>query len=193
VPVIVYSPKELTKKEETHLKRLAQTMVLKDVRSPERLVDEAALFLHRRSTSCRSRGSRCSRSSTTPARAGRQEGADRRRRHPQHLRDDQPARAAPDGHPVGRDRAAGAIEILQDNGDIDVVLMDIMMPDMDGYDTMRAIRKLPSSAACPIIAVTAKAMKGDRETCIEAGRRDYISKPVDTRAAAGDAPGWLYR
>ncbi len=87
----------------------------------------------------------------------------------------------------------GAIEILQDNGDIDVVLMDIMMPDMDGYDTMRAIRKLAKFRSLPIIALTAKAMKGDREKCIEAGASDYIAKPVDTEQLLALLRVWLYR
>jgi CheY-like chemotaxis protein len=86
-----------------------------------------------------------------------------------------------------------AIETLQDNQDIDVVLMDIMMPDMDGYDTMRAIRKLSKFRQLPIIALTAKAMKGDREKCIEAGASDYISKPVDTEQLLAMLRVWLYR
>ena len=87
----------------------------------------------------------------------------------------------------------GAIEELQKHLDIDVVLMDIMMPDMDGYDTMRAIRKLGKFRSLPIIALTAKAMKGDREKCIEAGASDYISKPVDTEQVLSMLRLWLYR
>jgi CheY-like chemotaxis protein len=87
----------------------------------------------------------------------------------------------------------GAIETLGDNADVDVVLMDIMMPDMDGYDTMRAIRKLSKFRQLPIIALTAKAMKGDREKCIEAGASDYISKPVDTEQLLAMLRVWLYR
>jgi CheY-like chemotaxis protein len=86
-----------------------------------------------------------------------------------------------------------AIEILQENPDVDVVLMDIMMPGMDGYDTMKAIRKLAKFRSLPIIALTAKAMKGDREKCIEAGASDYISKPVDTEQLLAMLRIWLYR
>ncbi len=86
-----------------------------------------------------------------------------------------------------------AIRILQTQPDIDVVLMDIMMPEMDGLDTMREIRKLPKFKSLPIIAVTAKAMKGDREKCIEAGAWDYLSKPVDTEQMLSVLRGWLHR
>ena len=77
--------------------------------------------------------------------------------------------------------------------DIDIVLMDIMMPEMDGIDTMREIRKLPQFKTLPIIAVTAKAMKGDREKCIEAGAWDYLSKPVDTEQMLSVLRAWLHR
>jgi len=86
-----------------------------------------------------------------------------------------------------------AIESLQTNPDIDVVLMDIMMPDMDGYETMRAIRKSGEYRSLPIIAVTAKAMKVDRAKCIEAGATDYLSKPVDTEQLLSLLRVWLYR
>jgi CheY-like chemotaxis protein len=86
-----------------------------------------------------------------------------------------------------------AIDLLQRINDVDVVLMDIMMPDMDGHDTMRAIRRLSKFRALPIIALTAKAMKGDREKCIESGASDYIAKPVDTQQLLGMLRLWLHR
>jgi CheY-like chemotaxis protein len=82
---------------------------------------------------------------------------------------------------------------LQETSDIDVVLMDVMMPEMDGYETMRAIREMPRFRSLPIIAVTAKAMKGDREKCIEAGASDYIAKPVDMDQLLSLLRVWLYR
>jgi CheY-like chemotaxis protein len=89
----------------------------------------------------------------------------------------------------GRD----GIARLQENPEVDVVLMDVMMPEMDGYETMRAIREMPRFRSLPIIAVTAKAMKGDREKCIEAGASDYIAKPVDMDQLLSLLRVWLYR
>ena len=89
------------------------------------------------------------------------------------------------------DNGRAAIQTLREQLDIDVVLMDIMMPELDGIDTMRAIRKLPRFARLPIIAVTAKAMKGDREKCIEAGAWDYLSKPVDPDQLLSTLCAWL--
>jgi HAMP domain-containing protein/signal transduction histidine kinase/DNA-binding response OmpR family regulator len=90
---------------------------------------------------------------------------------------------------TGRD----AIDLLRANPDIDIVLMDIMMPEMDGYDTIRAIRNIPAFGRLPIVAVTAKAMKGDREKCIEAGAWDYLSKPVDSIQMLSTCRSWLHR
>ncbi len=89
----------------------------------------------------------------------------------------------------GRD----ALRIMAQQSPIDIVLMDIMMPDMDGIATMREARKIPSCRDLPIIAVTAKAMKGDRERCIEAGAWDYLSKPVDSHHLLAVLRSWLYR
>jgi CheY-like chemotaxis protein len=89
----------------------------------------------------------------------------------------------------GRD----AINLLQKQSDMDAVLMDIMMPEMDGFETMREIRKVPALKNLPIIAVTAKAMKGDRERCIEAGAWDYLAKPVDSEQMLAVLRAWLYR
>ena len=89
----------------------------------------------------------------------------------------------------GRD----GIEMLQANPDVDLVLMDVMMPEMDGYETMRAVRELPEFTQLPIIALTAKAMKGDREKSIAAGASDYITKPVDTDQLLSLMRVWLYR
>jgi CheY-like chemotaxis protein len=94
---------------------------------------------------------------------------------------------------VSADNGRDAIKILQQQGDIDIVLMDIMMPELDGIDTMREIRKVSRLKTLPIIAVTAKAMKGDREKCIEAGAWDYLSKPVDTEQMLSVLRAWLQR
>jgi CheY-like chemotaxis protein len=80
---------------------------------------------------------------------------------------------------ISAENGRDAISKLQQTSDIEIILMDIMMPEMDGYETMRAIRRDPKYATLPIVAITAKAMRGDREKCIEAGASDYVSKPVD--------------
>ena len=86
-----------------------------------------------------------------------------------------------------------AIEMIKTTPDLSVVLMDIMMPEMDGYETMREIRQDPQFATLPILALTAKAMKGDREKCLEAGASDYIAKPVNTDQLLSLLRVWLYR
>jgi CheY-like chemotaxis protein len=94
---------------------------------------------------------------------------------------------------VSADNGREAIRLVQEDPTIDIVLMDIMMPEMDGLTTMREIRKLPRGRELPMVAVTAKAMKGDRQKCIEAGAWDYISKPVDPRYLMSVLRGWLCR
>jgi CheY-like chemotaxis protein len=94
---------------------------------------------------------------------------------------------------VAHDNGRAAVTSLQSGQDVDVILMDIMMPEMDGFDTIRAIRQIDSCKSIPIIAVTAKAMKGDREKCMEAGAWDYLSKPVDPELMVGVLRAWLSR
>jgi CheY-like chemotaxis protein len=94
---------------------------------------------------------------------------------------------------VSADNGRDAIRLVQNDPTIDIVLMDIMMPEMDGIATMREIRKLPRGKDLPIVAVTAKAMKGDREKCIEAGAWDYLSKPVETSHLLVVLRSWLCR
>ena len=86
-----------------------------------------------------------------------------------------------------------AIEILKNTPDIEIVLMDIMMPEMDGYETMQQIRLMPEYSDLPIIAVTAKAMKEDRQKCLNAGASDYLVKPIDTEQLLSLVRVWLYR
>ena len=92
---------------------------------------------------------------------------------------------------VSADNGREAIRLVETDPDIDIVLMDIMMPEMDGIATMQEIRKLPRGRELPMVAVTAKAMKGDRQKCIEAGAWDYLSKPVDPMHLLGVLRGWL--
>src|SRR5262249_25198975 len=94
---------------------------------------------------------------------------------------------------LSADSGQDAINILKENPDVDIVLMDIMMPEMDGMQTIQEIRKISRLKNLPIVAVTAKAMKGDREKCIEAGAWDYLSKPVDTEQMMSVLRAWLHR
>jgi HAMP domain-containing protein/signal transduction histidine kinase/CheY-like chemotaxis protein len=192
-PIIVHIDRALSHREETYLRRLGQTMVVKDVRSIERLLDEVALFLHRPiDTLPESQRDMIGLLHQTTAMLARKKVL---------LVDDDirnifAMTSLLEPHQmriVSAETGRGAIETLQAHPDVDIVLMDIMMPDMDGYDTMRAIRKLATFRALPIIALTAKAMKGDREKCIEAGASDYISKPVDIDQLMAMLKVWLHR
>jgi len=193
MPMIVYTGKELSRKEQEQLNRLAQTVIVKDVHSPERLFDETALWLHQDA-------------STLPA---------DKRDLLQRLHDPNAIFAGKKILIVDDDirnifamtsllerykinvtsaeTGKAGIEALQKTSDIDLVLMDIMLPEMDGYDTMRAIRQRYSFHELPIVALTAKAMKGDREKCIEAGASDYIAKPIETEELLSLLRNWLQR
>ncbi len=193
LPIIVYTGKELTKKEETALKRLADTIIVKDATSLDRLLDETALFLHRVEADLppAKRQILAQLRKTDPVLAGKRV-----------LIVDDDVRnifaltsvlERYQMHVLYAENGKDGIEVLQNNQDINIILMDVMMPEMDGYQTMRAIRKTRKFKGLPMIALTAKAMKGDREKCIEAGATDYITKPVDTEQLLSLLRVWLYK
>ncbi|MCW2989681.1 MAG: putative SigmaB asociated two-component system sensor protein, partial [Solirubrobacterales bacterium] len=193
VPVIIHTGKALTKREETRLKRYAESIIVKDAGSPERLLDETTLALHRPAESlpAESRKMLEQMRDADAALAGRKV-----------LIVDDDVRnvfaltSALEAHGmeiVYAENGREALTQLKRNTDAALVLMDIMMPELDGYQTMEAIRAMPEFERLPIIALTAKAMKGDREKSIAAGASDYITKPVDIDQLISLMRVWLYR
>jgi CheY-like chemotaxis protein/CHASE3 domain sensor protein len=179
LPVIVYTGRDITRKEEDQLKKYSNTIIIKGARSPERLLSEVTLFLHQVE-------------SKMPADRQKilRELRDREKifESRQILLVDDDVRnifalsSALEGKGATVITARNGIEAVNEvkrNPDLDLVLMDIMMPEMDGYEAMRVIRNDPKKAKLPIIAVTAKAMPDDQRKCIEAGANDYLSKPID--------------
>ena len=193
LPIIVYTGKELTRKEEMRLRKLAEAVVIKGASSPERLLAETSLFLHRVEANLPETKRKKIRKlhETDAALTGRKV-----------LIVDDDVRnifavtsiLEQRGLDVVRaESGKSGIAQLKKDEEIDLVLMDIMMPEMDGFETIRAIRELKKFQRLPIIALTAKAMKGDREKCIEAGASDYIAKPVDVEQLLSLLRVWLYR
>jgi hypothetical protein len=192
-PVIVYTGKDLSPTEETELRSLSESIIVKDARSPERLLDETALFLHR----VQSRLPEAKRRMLEQVR--RQDAVLTGRRVlivDDDVRNIFALTAALEGYGMivkFAESGKAAIEMLEADADCDVVLMDVMMPEMDGNEATRRLRRDSRFARLPIIAVTAKAMKGDRERSIESGASDYITKPVDTEKLISLLRVWLYR
>jgi HAMP domain-containing protein/signal transduction histidine kinase/CheY-like chemotaxis protein len=193
VPVIVHTGKALTRREETRLKRYAESIVVKDAGSPERLLDETALYLHRPEAALPPENRRM---------LEQLHHADEVLQGKKVLVVDDDVRnvfaltsalEARGMSVVFAENGREGIERLSENPDTNLVLMDIMMPEMDGYETTEAIRKMPQFARLPIISLTAKAMKGDREKSIAAGASDYITKPVDMDQLMSLMRVWLYR
>jgi CheY-like chemotaxis protein/HAMP domain-containing protein len=193
LPVIIYTGKDLSPTEETQLRRYAQTIIVKDARSPERLLDETALFLHRVEAHL---------PETKRRMIEQVHAADSVFSGKKVLVVDDDVRnvfaltALLESHGmtvIFAEEGRAALDLLKQQPDVDIILLDIMMPEMDGYDTTRAIRQMPEFAALPIIALTAKAMKGDREKSIAAGASDYITKPVDSDQLLSLMRVWLYR
>jgi CheY-like chemotaxis protein len=193
LPIVVFTGKELSADEQAEIKSVAKSIVLKDVQSPERLFDETALFLHRVVDDLPPEMQKML------ERLHRSNEVFRGRRM---LVVDDDARnifaltTLLEGHDIDVLTATNgrqAIDLMESTDDLSMVLMDIMMPDMDGYQTMREIRRNPRFRELPILALTAKAMKGDREKCLEAGASDYISKPVNTDELLSLMRVWLFR
>jgi hypothetical protein len=193
VPVIVYTGKELTRREETKLRKFADTIVVKDASSPERLLDETSLFLHRIERKLPHEKRRM---------LEQLHSAEEVFNDKKILIVDDDVRnvfaltSVLEAHGMevlyaenGRD----GIELLRRNPEVDLILMDIMMPELDGYETIRAIREEVPFKQLPIISLTAKAMKGDREKSIASGASDYITKPVDTDQLLSLMRVWLYK
>jgi CheY-like chemotaxis protein len=192
-PLIIYSAKDFSPKERTQLKQYANKILLKDVNSLELLLEEAVVHMH----------------------LDHKDLLPEKQKIIENLRSKEDVLAGKkvlivdddvrnlfalttaferyNIHAITAESGQEAIHILADNTDIDIVLMDIMMPEMDGYETTQKIRREHKNAHLPIIAVTAKAMKGDREKCIEAGASDYITKPVKIDQLLSLMRVWLYK
>ena len=193
VPVVVFTGRELSPEEDARLHTMARSIVVKGVESPERLLDETALFLHR---------------VVTDLPPEKQRMLERLNSSDEDLVDrtvllvDDDARNIFALSSVLERRGMRvltattgneAIKLIESDPHIAIVLMDIMMPEMDGYQTMEQIRKNPKFRRLPIVALTAKAMKGDREKCLDAGASDYLAKPVNTEQLLSALRGWLHR
>jgi CheY-like chemotaxis protein len=193
LPVVVFTGKELSPDEDARLHALARSVVVKGVESPERLLDETALFLHR---------------VVADLPPEKQKMLDRLHRSDDALIGRKVLVVDDDVRNIfalssvlerrgmtvltagtGRE----AITTLESTAEVAIVLMDIMMPEMDGYETMQVIRQNASFRRLPIIALTAKAMKGDREKCLEAGASEYLAKPVNTEQLLSALRVWLHR
>jgi CheY-like chemotaxis protein/HAMP domain-containing protein len=193
VPVVVFTGRELSAEEDAELHTMARSIVVKGVESPERLLDETALFLHRVVTELPPEKQRMLERLTSSDEdlVGRTV-----------LLVDDDARNIFALSSVLERRGmrvltatngSEAIALADATPDLAIVLMDIMMPEMDGYRTIHAIRQKPDFRRLPIIALTAKAMKGDREKCMEAGASDYLAKPVNTEQLLSALRMWLHR
>jgi HAMP domain-containing protein/signal transduction histidine kinase/DNA-binding response OmpR family regulator len=193
VPVVVFTGKELSSDEDAQLHTIARSVVVKGVESPERLLDETALFLHR---------------VVADLPLEKQQMLERLHSSDEDLVGKTVLLVDDDARNIFALSSAlerrgmnvltattgsEATELVKSTPELALVLMDIMMPEMDGYQTMQVIRANPAFRRLPIIALTAKAMKGDREKCLEAGASDYLAKPVDTEQLLSALRMWLHR
>ncbi|MDF2963927.1 MAG: protein DhkJ, partial [Paenibacillus sp.] len=188
---VLHTSTALTQEQENELEELMNSAVVKEVKSPIQIMEETTLFLHRKVENLPEE--------TRETLVKRQQSDEEFRSKKVLVVDDDIRNifalttilerhnmkviAAENGHE--------AIKVLEQTPEIEIVLMDIMMPVMDGYETTRAIRQKPEFKDLPIIALTAKAMKGDREQCLEAGCSDYITKPVNSAQLLSMIRNWL--
>ncbi len=193
IPVVVFTGRELSAEEDAQLHTMARSIVVKGVESPERLLDETALFLHRVVSDLPPEKQRM---------LERLNSSDEDLVGQTVLLVDDDARNIFALSSVLERRGMRvltattgreAIDLVEQTPELAIVLMDIMMPEMDGYQTIGAIRDNPDYRRLPIIALTAKAMKGDREKCLEAGASDYLAKPVNTEQLLSALRMWLHR
>ena len=193
IPVVVFTGKELSSDEDAQLHTIARSVVVKGVESPERLLDETALFLHR---------------VVADLPIEKQKMLERLHNSDEDLVGKTVLLVDDDARNIFALSSAlerrgmnvltattgsEAIAFVESTTELALVLVDIMMPGMDGYQTVQVIRANPAFRRLPIIALTAKAMKGDREKCLEAGASDYLAKPVDTEQLLSALRMWLHR
>ncbi len=191
LPIIIYTGKELDNKEETQLRKYAESIIVKDVKSPERLLDETTLFLHRVEADLPEDKRRILQklhNKETLFEGKRILLVD------DDVRNVFALSSVLEGYRMDvtfAENGREAVELVEQQ-EFDLVLMDMMMPEMDGYEAMRIIRQMPEHDKLPIIALTAKAMKDDRSKCIEAGASDYVKKPIQTDQLLSLMRVWLY-
>ena len=193
LPIIVFTGKNISKSEESRIKRYADSIVVKTAHSYQRILDEVSLFLH----------------IVSESKEGKKENSQAQTLGALHeVLKDKTVLIADDDvrnifsltkileqfkiNVISATDGKDALKQLEKNPKIDLVLMDMMMPEMDGYEATRKIREISKYKKLPILAVTAKAMMGDREKCINAGASDYISKPVDMDQLISLLRVWLY-
>jgi CheY-like chemotaxis protein len=195
-PVIVYTGRSLSRDEEQRLGRYSKSIIIKDARSPERLLDEVTLFLHQVE-------SRLPQTHQQMLKTARNRDATLEKRRILIVEDDvrnifaltslfEPNGASVEIARNGREALEALERSKRSQAEaIDMVLMDIMMPEMDGFTAMREIRKRPEWKKLPIIALTAKAMRDDQEKCLAAGANDYIAKPLDVEKLLSLVRVWM--
>jgi len=192
-PVIVYTGREISKEENEELAIYAKSIIIKGVKSADRLLDETALFMHRVVKELPEQQQNI---------ISNLHDKDRMFKNKKVLIVDDEMRNVfalskvlneKNITVIKAENGKIGIERLKENPDTDIVLMDIMMPVMDGYESMREIRKIEKFKKTPIIALTAKAMKNDAEKCMNAGANDYLSKPLDVERLFTLMRVWLYK